>query len=231
MKETHKKSQIQINPIDSLAIHLSSAVKRLDDEIKKNIQDKEVIVTNISSHLIMGKSKKIRPLLTLLFAKILKYKGNAHFNLAVCIEFIHNATLLHDDVVDYAKIRRGKKAANLIWGNKLSILVGDYLLSKSFKLMVKDKSIKVLEILSNTSLILARGQIQDANNISNISFSNILIRDKKPSDKCRYIGRNKENRLKILFQELNIPAAKRDFAKVIELDGKIIAVYPFFICH
>ena len=171
MKETHKKSQIQINPIDKLAIHLSSAVKRLDNEIKKNIQDKEVIVTNISSHLIMGKSKKIRPLLTLLFAKILKYKGKAHFNLAVCIEFIHNATLLHDDVVDYAEIRRGKKAANLIWGNKFSILVGDYLLSKSFKLMVKDKSIKVLEILSNTSLILARGQIQDANNISNAHLS------------------------------------------------------------
>ena len=171
MKETHKKSQIQINPIDNLAIHLSSAVKRLDNEIKKNIQDKEVIVTNISSHLIMGKSKKIRPLLTLLFAKILKYKGKAHFNLAVCIEFIHNATLLHDDVVDYAEVRRGKKAANLIWGNKLSILVGDYLLSKSFKLMVKDKSIKVLEILSNTSLILARGQIQDANNISNAHLS------------------------------------------------------------
>jgi octaprenyl-diphosphate synthase len=167
MKETHKKSQIQLNPVDSIAIHLASSVKRLDSEIKKNIQDKEIIVTNIASHLIMGKSKKIRPLLTLLFAKILKYKGSAHFNLAVCIEFIHNATLLHDDVVDDAKIRRGKKAANLIWGNKLSILVGDYLLSKSFKLMVKDKSIKVLEILSNTSLILARGQIQDANNISN----------------------------------------------------------------
>ena len=171
MKETYKKSQIQINPIDNLAIHLSSAVKRLDNEIKKNIQDKEVIITNISSHLIMGKSKKIRPLLTLLFAKILKYKGKAHFNLAVCIEFIHNATLLHDDVVDYAEVRRGKKAANLIWGNKLSILVGDYLLSKSFKLMVKDKSIKVLEILSNTSLILARGQIQDANNICNSRLS------------------------------------------------------------
>jgi len=167
MKETHKKSQIQLNPVDSIAIHLASSVKRLDSEIKKNIQDKEIIVTNIASHLIMGKSKKIRPLLTLLFAKILKYKGSAHFNLAVCIEFIHNATLLHDDVVDGAKIRRGKKAANLIWGNKLSILVGDYLLSKSFKLMVKDKSIKVLEILSNTSLILARGQIQDASNISN----------------------------------------------------------------
>ena len=167
MKETHKKSQIRLNPVDDLALHLASSVKRLDNEIKKNIQDREVIVTNIASHLIMGKGKKIRPLLTLLIAKMLRYKGSAHFNLAVCIEFIHNATLLHDDVIDDAKIRRGKTAANLVWGNKLSILVGDYLLSKSFKLMVKDKSIKVLEILSNTSLILARGQIQDANNISN----------------------------------------------------------------
>ena len=171
MNETHKKSKTSTNPIDSLANHLGTSVKRLNNEIKKNIQDNEVIVTEIASHLLTGKSKKIRPLLTLLIAKMLKYNGTAHYNLAVCIEFIHNATLLHDDVIDDAIVRRGKEAANVIWGNKLSILIGDYLLSKSFKLMVKDKSIKVLEILSETSLILARGQIQDANNISNASLS------------------------------------------------------------
>ena len=171
MNETHKKSKTSTNPIDSLANHLGTSVKRLNNEIKKNIQDNEVIVTEIASHLLMGKSKKIRPLLTLLIAKMLKYNGTAHYNLAVCIEFIHNATLLHDDVIDDAIVRRGKEATNIIWGNKLSILIGDYLLSKSFKLMVKDKSIKVLEILSETSLILARGQIQDANNISNASLS------------------------------------------------------------
>ena len=71
MKETHKKSQTQLNPVDALAVHLASSVKKLDNEIKKNIQDKEVIVTSVASHLIMGKGKKIRPLLTLLFAKIL----------------------------------------------------------------------------------------------------------------------------------------------------------------
>ena len=171
MNETSKNLQMGINPIDALSRHLAKSVKRLDQEIEKNIQDKEEIVSTIASHLIVGKGKKIRPLLTLLFAKMLKYKGNAHYNLAVCIEFIHNATLLHDDVIDDAKVRRGKKVANLIWGNKLSILVGDYLLSKSFKLMVKDKSIKVLEILSNTSLILARGQIQDANNTSSFQLN------------------------------------------------------------
>ena len=122
MNETHKKSKTSINPIDSLANHLGASVKRLNNEIKKNIQDNEVIVTEIASHLLMGKSKKIRPLLTLLIAKMLKYNGTAHYNLAVCIEFIHNATLLHDDVIDDAIVRRGKEAANIIWGNKIIIL-------------------------------------------------------------------------------------------------------------
>ena len=102
---------------------------------------------------------------------MLKYRGNAHVILAVCIEFIHNATLLHDDVIDTGKVRRGKMSANEIWGNKISVLVGDYLLSKAFKLMVKNKSIKLLEILSQTSIILARGQIQDVGNSQNLNLT------------------------------------------------------------
>ena len=102
---------------------------------------------------------------------MLNYKGNADVTLAVCIEFIHNATLLHDDVIDTGKIRRGKLSANQIWGNKISVLVGDYLLSRAFKLMVKNKSLKLLEILSQTSLILARGQIQDVGNNQNVNLT------------------------------------------------------------
>jgi octaprenyl-diphosphate synthase len=102
---------------------------------------------------------------------MLNYKGNADVTLAVCIEFIHNATLLHDDVIDTGKIRRGKLSANQIWGNKVSVLVGDYLLSRAFKLMVKNKSLKLLEILSQTSLILARGQIQDVGNNQNVNLT------------------------------------------------------------
>jgi len=158
-------------PVKSLSNLLKSSLKRVEREISKNIKDEEKLITLTAGHLIKAKGKKIRPLLTLLISKMLNYKGNADVTLAVCIEFIHNATLLHDDVIDTGKIRRGKLSANQIWGNKVSVLVGDYLLSRAFKLMVKNKSLKLLEILSQTSLILARGQIQDVGNNQNVNLT------------------------------------------------------------
>ena len=170
MKQKDKKS-INNAPVERLAKKLSSRLNQVETEIKKNIKDQEGLITITAGHLINAQGKKLRPLLTLLISKMLKYRGNSDINLAVCIEFIHNATLLHDDVIDEGKVRRGKVSANQIWGNKISVLVGDYLLSKAFKLMVKNKSLKLLEILSETSLILARGQIQDVNNFQNIHLS------------------------------------------------------------
>ncbi len=158
-------------PVKSLSNLLKSSLKRVEREIIKNIKDEEKLITLTAGHLIKAKGKKIRPLLTLIVSKMLNYKGNADVTLAVCIEFIHNATLLHDDVIDTGKIRRGKLSANQIWGNKVSVLVGDYLLSRAFKLMVKNKSLKLLEILSQTSLILARGQIQDVGNNQNVNLT------------------------------------------------------------
>ena len=158
-------------PVKSLSNLLKSSLKGVEREISKNIKDEEKLITLTAGHLIKAKGKKIRPLLTLLVSKMLNYKGNADVTLAVCIEFIHNATLLHDDVIDTGKIRRGKLSANQIWGNKVSVLVGDYLLSRAFKLMVKNKSLKLLEILSQTSLILARGQIQDVGNNQNVNLT------------------------------------------------------------
>ena len=158
-------------PVKSLSNLLKSSLKRVEREISKNIKDEEKLITLTAGHLIKAKGKKIRPLLTLLVSKMLNYKGNADVTLAVCIEFIHNATLLHDDVIDTGKIRRGKLSANQIWGNKVSVLVGDYLLSRAFKLMVRNKSLKLLEILSQTSLILARGQIQDVGNNQNVNLT------------------------------------------------------------
>ena len=158
-------------PVKSLSNLLKSSLKRVEREISKNIKDEEKLITLTAGHLIKAKGKKIRPLLTLLVSKMLNYKGSADVTLAVCIEFIHNATLLHDDVIDTGKIRRGKLSANQIWGNKVSVLVGDYLLSRAFKLMVKNKSLKLLEILSQTSLILARGQIQDVGNNQNVNLT------------------------------------------------------------
>ena len=158
-------------PVKSLSNLLKSSLKRVEREISKNIKDEEKLITLTAGHLIKAKGKKIRPLLTLLVSKMLNYNGNADVTLAVCIEFIHNATLLHDDVIDTGKIRRGKLSANQIWGNKVSVLVGDYLLSRAFKLMVRNKSLKLLEILSQTSLILARGQIQDVGNNQNVNLT------------------------------------------------------------
>ena len=158
-------------PVKSLSSLLKSSLKRVEREISKNIKDEEKLITLTAGHLIKAKGKKIRPLLTLLVSKMLNHKGNSDVTLAVCIEFIHNATLLHDDVIDTGKIRRGKLSANQIWGNKVSVLVGDYLLSRAFKLMVKNKSLKLLEILSQTSLILARGQIQDVGNNQNVNLT------------------------------------------------------------
>ena len=158
-------------PVKSLSNLLKISLKRVEREISKNIKDEEKLITLTAGHLIKAKGKKIRPLLTLIVSKMLNYKGNADVTLAVCIEFIHNATLLHDDVIDTGKIRRGKLSANQIWGNKVSVLVGDYLLSRAFKLMVKNKSLKLLEILSQTSLILARGQIQDVGNNQNVNLT------------------------------------------------------------
>ena len=110
-------------------------------------------------HLKSG-GKRIRPLLTLASAKLCGYKeGNRDINLAACVELIHNATLLHDDVIDNSEIRRGIKTSNTIWGNQSSILVGDYLFSRCFELMVADGSQEILKLLSSTSSRIAQGEV------------------------------------------------------------------------
>ena len=117
-----------------------------------NIKSEVPLIPLLSEYLLNSGGKRIRPALTILFSKLLGYNyGVRHINLSACIEFIHMASLLHDDVVDKSALRRGKKTANSIWGNKASVLVGDYLFSKAFQIMVSDKDLKVLENLSNAS--------------------------------------------------------------------------------
>ncbi len=101
----------------------------------------------------------MRPMLTLASARLLDYSGTRHHKLAAAVEFIHTATLLHDDVVDGSGLRRGKRTANIIWGNPASVLVGDFLFSRSFELMVEDGSLKVLKILSRASSVIAEGEV------------------------------------------------------------------------
>lgn len=117
------------------------------------------LIPQLSNHLIASGGKRLRPILTLLSARLCGYTGSSHINLAASVEFIHTATLLHDDVVDESALRRNVPTANNLWGNKASILVGDFLFSQSFKLMVKEKSLRSLEILSHASAVISEGEV------------------------------------------------------------------------
>ncbi len=148
-----------INPLESLSDLLQEDMGKVNTLILKNMESKVPLIPQLASYLIAAGGKRIRPLLTLACTQL--YDGNmprAH-RLAASVEFIHTATLLHDDVVDESDERRGQDAANLIFGNQASVLVGDFLFSRSFQLMVKDGSLDILRILSDAAAIIAQGEV------------------------------------------------------------------------
>lgn len=127
------------------------------------------LIPQLASHIVAAGGKRMRPMMTLAAAQMLGYRGDGHLNLAAAVEFIHTATLLHDDVVDESDLRRGVDSANAVWGNKPSVLVGDFLFSRAFQLMVETGELRVLAILSNASAVIAQGEVQQlitANDIS-----------------------------------------------------------------
>jgi len=140
---------------------------RVDQVILSHIDSGVPLIPKLARHIIAAGGKRLRPALTLLCAKLCGYSGARHIHLAACVEFIHTATLLHDDVVDESALRRGNATANDIWGNKASVLVGDFLLSRAFQLMVSDGSLKVLKILSDTSAIIAQGEVLQLSTANN----------------------------------------------------------------
>jgi octaprenyl-diphosphate synthase len=117
------------------------------------------LINDLAAHIIAAGGKRLRPSLTIAAAKLCGYEGPRHIHLAACVEFIHTATLLHDDVVDASDLRRGTATANAVWGNKSSVLVGDFLLSRAFQLMVADGSLDALKILSDASAIISAGEV------------------------------------------------------------------------
>ena len=125
----------------------------------------------MSNHIINSGGKRIRPLLTLAIAKLCGYSGSRHIILASVIEYIHTATLLHDDVVDNSKKRRGKKTANFVWGNKSSILVGDFLLSKAFRILISDGSLKCIDIISKASEKISFGEVKQLMSVRKLETS------------------------------------------------------------
>jgi octaprenyl-diphosphate synthase len=117
------------------------------------------LIPRLAAHIVAAGGKRLRPMLTLASARMCGYRGDRHVKLAACVEFIHTATLLHDDVVDESALRRGLASANTVFGNKASVLVGDFLFSRSFELMVEDGSLAVLEILSRAAATIAEGEV------------------------------------------------------------------------
>jgi len=139
---------------------VSDKIEYVSQHIKYKLTSEIDLIHKMTNYHLNSGGKKIRPLLTLATAKLCGYKnGNRDVNLAACVELIHNATLLHDDVIDSSDLRRGIKTSNSIWGNQSSILVGDYLLGRCFEMMVDDGSIEVLKLLSSTSSRIAQGEV------------------------------------------------------------------------
>ena len=145
--------------LDPMMQLVAADLNHVNAVILERMQSEVVLIPELAGHLIAGGGKRMRPMLTLACARLLDYPGARHHKLAAAVEFIHTATLLHDDVVDGSGLRRGKQTANIIWGNPASVLVGDFLFSRSFELMVEDGSLKVLRILSRASAVIAEGEV------------------------------------------------------------------------
>jgi len=164
-----KETREAATPVDRLHAYLAADMAATDRLIHERAGSSIVLIPELARHLIDSGGKRLRPMLTIAAARLCGYRGHHHTNLAAAVEFIHTATLLHDDVVDASALRRGKIAANIVWGNKPTILVGDFLFSRAFQLMVEAGSLKVLDILASAATIIAEGevlQLKSANNLA-----------------------------------------------------------------
>lgn len=147
-------------PLDRLSEALGADMAAVNALIRDRMTSEHAPrIPEVTAHLIEAGGKRLRPMLTLAAARIMGYDGPYHIHLAATVEFIHTATLLHDDVVDESRQRRGRPTANLLWDNKSSVLVGDYLFARSFQLMVEPGNLRTLEILSNAAATIAEGEV------------------------------------------------------------------------
>lgn len=158
---TKKSSILSQKPasLDAMYALIGDDLKQVNILIIERVKNEIPLINDIVSHIVSSGGKRIRPALTLICSKLCGYSEKRHITLAAAVEFIHTATLLHDDVVDESKLRRGLPTANEVFGNKASVLVGDFLLSQAFQFMVADGSLKVLKVLSDASAIIAKGEV------------------------------------------------------------------------
>lgn len=159
----------ETTPLDRLSALTAADMARVNALIQSHMDSPVATIPSLASYLVNAGGKRLRPMITLASAQMLGYEGDHHIRLATVVEFIHTATLLHDDVVDGSDLRRGKKAAARVWGNAASVLVGDFLFARSFNLMVETGSLAVLDILSRTSSVIAEGEVRQLQAIENIA--------------------------------------------------------------
>lgn len=175
---TRSVHDVDASPLDRLHALVESDMTKADALIHERMGSSVPLIPDLARHLVDSGGKRLRPLLTLAAATACGHTGALHINLAAAVEFIHTATLLHDDVVDASSLRRGKLAANMVWGNKPSILVGDFLLSRAFQLMVETGDMRVLHILASASAVIAEGevlQLKSANNLATTEDDYLII--------------------------------------------------------
>ena len=155
-RDKGERKRGSLEPLLALVADDLAEVNRV---ILRRMESRVQLIPQLAGHIIASGGKRLRPVLTLASARMCGYAGRRHIDLAACVEFIHTATLLHDDVVDESNLRRGNASANVVWGNQASVLVGDFLFSRAFQLMVEDGSIQVLRILANASAVIAEGEV------------------------------------------------------------------------
>ena len=143
----------------------------VDTLIRTRLASDVVLINAIGEHIVGGGGKRLRPMLHVLAAHAAGYEGEAHVELAAVIEFIHTATLLHDDVVDSSDLRRGRKTANAAWGNAASVLVGDFIYTRAFQMMTSLQSLRILELMSAATNVIAEGEVMQLMNVNDPDIS------------------------------------------------------------
>ena len=164
MSEVAAKTQYPYS-LDDLKKLTDADMLRVNQVISDHLASEVVLINQLSQHIILSGGKRLRPMLVILAAKACDYQGEDDALLAAVVEFIHTATLLHDDVVDDSDMRRGKQTASTIWGNEAAVLVGDYLYSRAFQMMVQAQSMKIMDLLANTTNVIAQGEVLQLLNV------------------------------------------------------------------
>jgi len=157
--------------LDQVYQDIESDLRSVDKLIFDSLSARDKSINSIGQYVISAGGKRIRPLLNLVFAKIFSYKGDNNIKISAAIEFFHTATLLHDDVIDESNMRRGQEAVHKKWTNKYAILVGDFLFSQAFKLMIATNSLEVLTILSKAAATISEGEVKQLNNLHNTNLT------------------------------------------------------------